>query len=79
MLWFGVALTWTALWALPAIALLILFLLGFALFLSALQVRYRDVGLAMPVLLQVWLFATPVSIRSTPSGPPCRRRSTRST
>ena len=24
------------------------------------QVRYRDVGLAMPLLLQVWLFATPV-------------------
>jgi lipopolysaccharide transport system permease protein len=27
---------------------------------SALQVRYRDVGLAMPVLMQVWLFASPV-------------------
>src|SRR5687768_14210772 len=60
MIWFGVALTWTALWAVPAIVLLILFLLGLGLFLSALQVRYRDVALAMPVLVQVWLFATPV-------------------
>jgi lipopolysaccharide transport system permease protein len=60
MIWFGVALTWTALWAVPAIALLILFLLGLGLFLSALQVRYRDVALAMPVLVQIWLFATPV-------------------
>jgi lipopolysaccharide transport system permease protein len=60
MIWFGVALTWTALWAVPAIALLALFLLGLGLFLSALQVRYRDVALAMPVLVQVWLFATPV-------------------
>ena len=60
MIWFGVALTWTALWAVPAIALLILFLLGLGLFLSALQVRYRDVSLAMPVLIQIWLFATPV-------------------
>lgn len=60
LIWFGVALTWTALWALPAVALLILFLLGLGLFLSALQVRFRDVGLAMPVLTQVWLFATPV-------------------
>jgi lipopolysaccharide transport system permease protein len=60
MIGFGVAATWTALWALPAIALLILFLLGLGLFLSALQVRYRDVALAMPVLVQVWLFATPV-------------------
>jgi lipopolysaccharide transport system permease protein len=60
MIWFGVSLTWAALWAIPAIALLILFLLGLGLFLSALQVRYRDVALAMPVLIQIWLFATPV-------------------
>jgi lipopolysaccharide transport system permease protein len=60
MLWFGVALTSTALWAVPAIALLALFLLGLSLFLSALQVRFRDVALAMPVVVQVWLFATPV-------------------
>jgi lipopolysaccharide transport system permease protein len=60
MAWFGVGLSWTVLWAIPAIALLVLFLLGLGLFLSALQVRYRDVALAMPVLTQVWLFATPV-------------------
>lgn len=60
MAWYGVAPTWTALWAIPAIALLVLLLIGLGLFLSALQVRYRDVGLAMPVLIQVWLFATPV-------------------
>jgi lipopolysaccharide transport system permease protein len=28
--------------------------------LSATQVRFRDVGVAVPLLLQVWLFATPV-------------------
>ena len=60
MVWFGVALTSTALWAVPAIVLLVLFLLGLSLFLSALQVRYRDVALAMPIVVQVWLFATPV-------------------
>jgi lipopolysaccharide transport system permease protein len=60
MVWFGVALTWSALWAVPAIALLVVLLIGLGLFLSALQVRYRDVALAMPVLIQVWLFATPV-------------------
>ena len=47
-------------WALPAILLLVAFLIGLALLLAAMQVRYRDVGLAMPLLLQVWLFATPV-------------------
>jgi lipopolysaccharide transport system permease protein len=60
MIWFGVAPTWSVLWTIPAIALLVVLLIGLGLFLSALQVRYRDVALAMPVLIQVWLFATPV-------------------
>jgi lipopolysaccharide transport system permease protein len=60
MMWFGVSLTTTAIWSLPAIALLTGLLVGLGLPLSALQVQYRDVGLAMPVLVQVWLFATPV-------------------
>ena len=60
MIWFGVPLTSTAIWALPAIALLTGLLVGLGLLASALQVRYRDVGLAMPVLVQVWLFASPV-------------------
>jgi len=60
MLWFGVGLSVTALWALPAILLLTAFLAGGSFLLSALQVRYRDVGIGMPVLLQVWMFATPV-------------------
>jgi len=55
-----VPLTVTAMWALPAIAVLTAFLTGLALLLSAIQVRYRDVGLAMPVLIQIWLFASPV-------------------
>lgn len=60
MMWFGFSLTMTAVWSVPAIALLIGLLVGLGLVLSAVQVRYRDVGLAMPVLVQVWLFATPV-------------------
>jgi lipopolysaccharide transport system permease protein len=60
MMWFGVPLTTTALWSVPATALLIGLLVGLGLLVSALQVHYRDVGLAMPLVLQVWLFATPV-------------------
>ena len=60
MIWFGVALAVTALWAILAVALLTGLLIGLGLLLSAVQVRFRDVGLAMPVLVQVWLFATPV-------------------
>lgn len=47
-------------WAAAALALLAGLLAGAGLVLSAVQVRHRDVGLAMPVLLQVWMFATPV-------------------
>jgi lipopolysaccharide transport system permease protein len=60
MLWFGVAPGWQAFWAAPAIVILIVFVTGLGFLLAAVQVRYRDVGLAMPVLLQVWLFASPV-------------------
>lgn len=60
MVWYRVMPGPTAVWALAALALLTAFLVASGLLLSALQVRYRDVGLAMPVLLQVWLFATPV-------------------
>jgi len=60
MLWFGVTLDWSAVWAVPAIVILVAFLTGLSLVLSALQVRYRDIGLAMPLLMQVWLFASPV-------------------
>jgi lipopolysaccharide transport system permease protein len=34
--------------------------LGLGLWLSALNVQYRDVRYAVPFLLQVWLFATPI-------------------
>lgn len=60
MVWFGVSVAATAIWIVPAIALLIGLLVGLGLLCSALQVHYRDVGLAMPVLVQIWLFATPV-------------------
>jgi len=60
MAWYGVGLSVDVLWALAALGLLILWLIGTGLLLSAIQVRHRDVGLAMPVLLQIWMFATPV-------------------
>jgi lipopolysaccharide transport system permease protein len=60
MLWFGVPLAPTAIWSIPAIVLLTGLLVGLGLVLSAVQVRYRDVGLALPLLMQMWLFATPV-------------------
>jgi len=60
MVWFRVALDASAVWALVAVVILTVFLIATGLLLSALQVTYRDVSLAMPVILQVWMFASPV-------------------
>jgi lipopolysaccharide transport system permease protein len=60
MAWYRVPLTMTALWIVPAVLVLTGLVAGLGLLLSAIQVRHRDVGLAMPVVVQAWLFATPV-------------------
>lgn len=56
----GVAFSWTIL-ALPALVLLALTItVGTSLFFSALSVYYRDFSYALPFLLQVWMYASPV-------------------
>jgi lipopolysaccharide transport system permease protein len=60
MAWYHVPIAATALWSIVAFALLAIWLVGSGLLLSAVQVRHRDVGLAIPVMMQVWMFATPV-------------------
>ena len=52
--------TWKILW-LPGFALLaVVTSLGVGLWLSALNVEYRDVRYTVPFLTQVWLFSTPI-------------------
>ena len=60
MLYYRVAPTAHALWAFPVVAVLTVFVTAMSLLLSATQVRFRDIGMAMPLLLQLWMFATPV-------------------
>jgi lipopolysaccharide transport system permease protein len=61
MLWFGVRPTWGVA-TLPALVLLALVTaLGVGVWLSALNVRYRDVGHTIPFLMQLWMFASPVA------------------
>ena len=59
-IYYGVGLTSYALYAIPILVLLTALATAFGLFLSAVQVRFRDIGVAMPLLLQIWMFATPV-------------------
>jgi lipopolysaccharide transport system permease protein len=62
MFYFQVVPAWQYLWTLPLFLLLaIVTALGVALWLSAINVKYRDVNHALPFLSQFWLFATPVA------------------
>lgn len=55
-----------AAWTLPLFVLLAVSLaLGVGLWLSALNVRYRDVRYTLPFLTQVWLVATPIAYPSS--------------
>jgi len=61
MAYYGVRPTW-AIVTLPAFLLLaMLTALGVGLWLSALNVKYRDVRYTISFLIQFWLFATPVA------------------
>jgi len=60
MLYYRTPVTWNALYALPILGILIVFTAAVSLVVSAVQVRMRDVSMAMPLFLQVLLFATPV-------------------
>jgi lipopolysaccharide transport system permease protein len=61
MMYYRVSLSWNFFYALPVVAILIAFTSAIALFLSALQVRFRDIAAALPVVLQIGVFATPVA------------------
>lgn len=63
--WFGIVPSLNVL-LLPIVVLLaIVTALGVGLWLSALNVLYRDVRHTLPFLVQLWLFATPVAYPST--------------
>jgi lipopolysaccharide transport system permease protein len=65
ILFYGIMPT-TAIWTLPFFVLLgALTALGVGLWLSALNVQYRDVRYAIPFLIQFWLFASPIAYPSS--------------
>lgn len=60
MAYYGVAPTWRSLLILPLAALATLFATGCGLLLAALNVRYRDIGIVLPVVIQLWMYVSPV-------------------
>jgi homopolymeric O-antigen transport system permease protein len=60
MYYFGFSPTLNTLYAIPVIGMLIIFSVAVALCCSSFQARFRDIGVAMPLLLQVLMFTAPV-------------------
>jgi lipopolysaccharide transport system permease protein len=61
MAYYHVAVTWAILWTIPLLLLQAVLSLAVICVTSSIQVRYRDVGHALPLLVQLWMFATPVA------------------
>lgn len=60
MIYYGVSLSPVAFLIPVLVMLIIMNAVGFGLWFSALNVRYRDVQFAIPFLIQIWMFVTPV-------------------
>jgi lipopolysaccharide transport system permease protein len=65
MVWYRTPVTAAVLLLPPLLLLAIATALAVGLWLSVLNVRYRDVRHALPFLSQLWLFATPVAYPSS--------------
>ncbi len=60
MVYYGVAATWSIVMVPVIVLLLTLLTLGIGMWTSALNVKYRDIGIALPVLVQLWMFVSPI-------------------
>ena len=60
MAYYHVAVTWSILMLPVLVALTTLLALGVGMWMSALNVKYRDIRYALPFLIQLWMFASPI-------------------
>ena len=65
MLWHGIMPGPAVLVLPPLVIFAIVTALAVGIWLSAVNLRYRDVGYTLPFLSQLWLFATPVAYSSS--------------
>jgi lipopolysaccharide transport system permease protein len=60
MVYYHVSLTANVLLLPVLLGILTLLALGLGMLISALNVKYRDIGVMLPVLVQLWMYASPV-------------------
>jgi lipopolysaccharide transport system permease protein len=61
MIYYRAPLTWNLLWLIPLTLLVLITGLAVGLWLSALNVQYRDVQQMVPFLITTWMYASPVA------------------
>ena len=72
MFFYGIVPTANIIWLPFFLILVVITSLGVSLWLSAMQVQFRDVRYLVPFLTQLWLFATPVAYPSSLLSEPWR-------
>ncbi len=60
MIYYGVGFHWSLVMLPVLVILTTLLALGVGMLMSALNVKYRDIRYALPFMIQVWMFASPV-------------------
>jgi len=65
MLFYGIMPTWNVIWLPLFLLLALVTALGVGLWLSAMNVQYRDIRYTVPFLIQFWMFASPVAYPSS--------------
>jgi homopolymeric O-antigen transport system permease protein len=60
IIYYRVSFTWNLLYIIPLAAIQTAFTAGACLLLSAFTVLYRDVRHMLPLLIQIWMFVTPI-------------------
>jgi lipopolysaccharide transport system permease protein len=72
MLYYGILPTVNALWIPTFFLLALITSLGVGLWLSAMNVRFRDIRYTVPFLTQFWMFSTPIAYPSSLLSEPWR-------
>ena len=65
MFFYGITPTWNIVWLPLFLLLALVTALGVGLWLSAMNVQYRDIRYTVPFITQFWLFASPVAYPSS--------------
>lgn len=60
MIYYRVPVSWTIVMLPIPMVLTVLLALGVGMWMSALNVKYRDIRYALPFLIQIWMFASPI-------------------